>query len=118
MVDGLEVGEVVVLKHHTPAFQFPNACSDIGHPEADGRVLGLGTARLWKQGQRTAANQVDKLSIGPQLSWLQTQAFFVESTSTRHIHHRQHRRHSRMAQHKNSFARRCGFMALSRADQA
>src|SRR5688500_12166363 len=109
----LQPGKVVVLEHHARALQLLDGGGDVGDPEADRRVLGLGAFRLRKQREGAAADLVDELAVGVKAARLQPQGALVEGARPFHVLDGQHGRDSGAGQHGYPFRSRLRFASLS-----
>ena len=78
MLNRLEARQIVVGEDHASAFKFGDGSADVVHPEAYGRVLGLGALRFREKRDLGPAAAVDDLAVEPFLAGGQGQGPLVE----------------------------------------
>lgn len=85
VVDGLEVGLVVILEHHVGLLELADAVGDVAHLNADRRVVGLGALGFGKQRQGAAAHRIDELAVGAHATGREAEAALVEGAGAGHV---------------------------------
>ena len=64
MVDHLQPRKVVVFECHARALQLFDGGSDVRHPKADRRMVGLGAFGLREKREGRATHRTDELAVG------------------------------------------------------